>query len=76
MHRKTVRDSTEVQITAAFLNEWFARQETISGKTLTTVLGKKHEIERPKSDREVGAAIGNWAQGDWQPLDESDMVMQ
>jgi len=76
MYRKKLRDSTEVQITAAFLNEWFARQETISGKTLSKILGKRDDTERPKSDREVGAAVGNWADGDWAPLDESDMVIQ
>lgn len=57
------------------MNEWFARQETISGKTLTDALGRK-QVERKKSEREIAAQVGHWAQGDWEPLDTSDMVMQ
>lgn len=75
-HRSRVRDTLEIEITSAFMNEWFARQETISGKTLTDALGKKNEADRPKSEREIAASVGTWAQGDWEPLDTSDMVIQ
>lgn len=75
-HRTRIRDAMEIEITSAFMNEWFARQETISGKTLTDALGKAPAAKAEKSEREVAAQVGHWAQGDWEPLDTSDMVLQ
>lgn len=66
--------SEELSITAAYMNEWFARQQTISGDMLKNVLNKP-EKKLEKSDDEIGAAIMAWAPGDAEPLNLEDMVI-